>query len=75
MNRYHQVLRTYWHRWLFWILAVPSLAVAVPMLIWPPDKKYMALTMVVPMTALGAWWAASVTAHLKEQLADTRAIL
>jgi hypothetical protein len=74
-ERYFQVVRTYWHRWLFWVLMVPSLAVVAPMLLSPPEERATAITMVVPMAALGAWWAASITAHLKEQLADTRAIL
>ena len=74
-GRYFQVVRTYWQRWLFWVLLAPTLAIVLPLVIWRPEERAFSLSLIVPISAAGAWWAASIVAHLKEQLADVRSVL
>jgi hypothetical protein len=74
-SRYLQVIRTYWQRWLFWVLLVPTLLIVLPLVVWPPQEQAFAQSMVVPIAAIGAWWVASIVAHVKEQIADPRSVL
>src|SRR5688500_9449969 len=68
--RYARVAATYPRPWMFRVLAAALVVYLVALAAAVPVHDFVQLPFLLTLLWLVAWWAATVAAHLKDQLAD-----